>query len=90
MNNNTLYKFYSDECQPCKQLSVIMDNIDIAVPIESINVYEEGNMKLVKACGVRAVPTLVFIDTDGNPHTKTGMMNKESLQKWLDSVREVV
>lgn len=87
MNNNTLYKFYSNDCQPCKQLSAIMSGMEFQFPVESIDVYEEANMKLVKSCGVRAVPTLVFIDANGNPHQKTGMMSKETLQKWLDSIR---
>lgn len=87
MNNNTLYKFYSNDCQPCKQLSQVMDGIEFGFPVKDIDVYKEANTKLVKACGVRAVPTLVFIDANGNPHQKTGMMSKEVLQKWLDSIQ---
>lgn len=86
MEHNTLYKFYSKDCQPCKQLSAIMESMSYHCNVKNIDVFDDKNTDLIYQCKVRAVPTLVYVDTFGVAHTKTGMMSRENLQNWLDSV----
>jgi thioredoxin-like negative regulator of GroEL len=59
-----LLKFYADWCQPCKNLSAVMSNIDIPWKVVEIDV--DKNMEDTIFYGVRTLPTLVLLDENNN------------------------
>jgi thiol-disulfide isomerase/thioredoxin len=56
-----LYKFYKDDCIPCRNLSKIMSNMTIPSDIEIINldVKDPKNREYIDKYKIQGVPTLV-------------------------------
>lgn len=81
-----LLKFYSPGCQPCKGLSMTIDGAKsdglITIPVEPINIEEDIDTAL--QYGVRAVPTLVLVDEDGNEIKKSvGLLSQSQILDFL-------
>lgn len=64
MNKERILKFYSESCMPCKFMTNVLKEAEIAH--ESIDIADEKNNQLVMKYGVRAVPTLIKVDGIGN------------------------
>lgn len=60
----TIYKFYSQSCQPCKALTMILAEYDIEV--EPIDFESEDNVDICDKFGVMSVPTIVVEKEDGS------------------------
>lgn len=75
-----LYKFSADWCQPCHTMAKIMKGMDYT----EIDVETEYGSELARKYGVRALPTLVVVDNNGNElKSKAGIMSKQALEEWL-------
>lgn len=78
--------FYANWCGPCKRLSPILEEIaaeyDGEVIIYKVNVDEERD--IATAFGIRSLPTLFFVPTQGNPSVVEGFMPKEELYKAMN------
>ena len=79
----TLYKFSASWCQPCKQLSKVLAEVDTSnYTIIEIDIDED----VVKTAsyGIRGVPTLVILDENlVEVNRKTGSMTKAQLEQFL-------
>lgn len=93
-----IIKFSSPMCSECAQAAKEMDkalkNYPQSVVVEEINVIEnagkgvEYNKKAIKKYKVTLVPTLVFIDKEGNVHKRyEGAMKAEEIVKTLDGIK---
>jgi thioredoxin 1 len=80
----TLLKFYAEWCQPCKVLSKTLQSIGLD-SIELIGVDVDQQPELAKAHSVRALPTLVLIDTETNMEIKrcTGAKPRDYLVEFI-------
>lgn len=62
-----LLKFYATWCEPCKQLSKVIDrnkeNISSQLTIQEIDIDNDRNSAI--AMRVRSVPTLIIVDDEG-------------------------
>lgn len=74
-----ILKFYSPTCGPCK---VMDSNLKQAgVPYENINIITEE--ELTSEYGIRAVPTLIKIDDEGNVEKRIGIMTVEQIKEFV-------
>jgi thioredoxin 1 len=65
-------------CGPCKMLGPIMDSVSEEVAWEKVNV--DNNQELSIKYGVRNIPTLVLVDSNGNElNRSTGVMQKQQI-----------
>lgn len=81
----TLLKFWYEGCAPCATLSRTMEDVDMSrYEVESVDIVSAPDV--TSHYRIRAVPSLVIIDEEGNELKRhTGVMDKKSLQRWLDT-----
>ncbi|WP_287212787.1 thioredoxin [Muribaculum sp.] len=68
--------FYAAWCGPCKALSPIMEQLAEAYAgkIKVLKVDVDKNQALAAAANIRSIPTLFFIDINGNIERRVGGM----------------
>lgn len=77
-----ILKFFSDSCGPCKILERNLQTADIEY--ESHNV-EDSSIKIMEKYKIRAVPTLIKTDDEGNELDRfNGIMKPEELKDWCN------
>ncbi len=84
-----LWDFTATWCPPCKQLNPIIAELEHeyegVIEIRSIDV--DQNQELAGKFGVKAIPTLVFLDAGGNELTRhVGFWPKDSLVAQFQSL----
>ncbi len=79
--------FYADWCGPCRKLSPILEEIaeeyDGKIIIYKVNTDKEP--EIASAFGIRALPTLLFIPTEGETSHLLGLRPKEELCKAIET-----
>ena len=76
-----LIDFYASWCGPCKMLSPVID--ELAEEYEG-NVDEEEELSAL--FGIRTIPTLIFIPTEGEPERVMGGRPKAELREMLNAL----
>lgn len=77
--------FYADWCQPCKFVDKNLQEIENEMDnIEIVKVDAEEQFKLTEFFNIRNLPTLIFIDKNGNLHSETGSLPKPTLKKKIE------
>lgn len=76
-------KIYSRTCGPCK---VLESNLQLAgIPHESIDVQSIEGENIIDKYEVRAVPTLILIDDEGNVMKRhTGLLGIQELKEFCN------
>lgn len=76
-------KIYSRTCGPCKTLE---SNLQLAgIPHESIDVQSIEGENIIDKYEVRAVPTLILIDDEGNVMKRhTGLLGVQELKEFCN------
>lgn len=54
--------FYAEWCQPCKALAKTLESLE-GIEIQKINIEE--NTELVEEFKIKSVPTLIFLNENG-------------------------
>ena len=78
------FKFEASWCQPCKNMSRVLDGIkeQLTVPVEAIDIDENADM--AKQYAIRGVPTMVLVDSDGKEvKRKVGMMREAEILEFF-------
>lgn len=81
-----LYKFYTDTCVPCKQMSERIKDVDFmldyGVVLNDLNAHE--HLDKVKLYDVKAVPTFVLTDDNDNMIRKiNGSISLQQLDTFI-------
>ena len=82
--------FYAEWCGPCKMLSPIVDELaeEYKGKVDFYKVDIETEMELAVAFGVRSVPMVLYIPTEGKPNLEAGAPSKEQLKYYVDGLLE--
>lgn len=79
-----IFKFYTDTCVPCKRLSAAIAESAYRDMIVEINASKCERNQLIEY-GVKAVPTLVFLDEHDNVlGSRTGDMRTVDFDKAVE------
>lgn len=75
-----ILRFSAEWCQPCKMLAKNIDAAGITLPIEYIDVDEQGN--LAAQYKIRGVPTLVLVEGGQEVKRVSGVKTVDELRAW--------
>lgn len=78
--------FYADWCGPCKMVAPILEELSEEykdrLVIYKVNTDVEQELSAV--FGIQSIPTLLFIDSAGEPMMQPGAYPKHILKKIID------
>ena len=74
-------RFTASWCQPCKMLAKTLEDVETQIPIEVIDIDENGD--IAAEYGIRSVPTLIMLDGGIEVKRFSGMKMKNELTEWL-------
>jgi thiol-disulfide isomerase/thioredoxin len=79
--------FHSNDCVQCVKMIEVVEQVypDFAggVALVDVNVYEQRNANLLRRAGIRAIPTLIFINGAGQGQGFIGLMEPEAFRTEL-------
>lgn len=83
--------FYADWCAPCRALSPILQNVAQQYDglVEVYKVDTQASPELAQMFGIRGIPSLLFIPTEGQPAMSSGVMPEESFQKAIQELFKI-
>ena len=79
--------FHAKWCGPCKALGPVLEELDKEYD-GKLDIYKmdiEDELEVSQQFGVKSVPTLVFIPTEGKPAIQAGAPSKDQLKEIIDS-----
>ena len=78
--------FYADWCGPCKMVAPILEELskeyEGKLLIYKVNTDMEQELSAV--FGIQSIPTLLFIDANGEPYMQPGALPKHTLKKVIE------
>lgn len=79
--------FHSNTCVQCVKMTGIVEEVypgfAESVALVDVNVYDENNRSLLERVNIRAIPTLIFIDRQGEVGGHVGVMEPDALRQQL-------
>lgn len=83
--------FWAEWCGPCKMVGPILDELqeEYGDKIQVLKVNTEEQQRLAGMFGIRSIPSLLFVPTDGQPQMAVGALPKESLKQAIADVLKV-
>ena len=85
-NKPVLCDFWAEWCGPCKQISPVLSELaedyKEKILIAKVNIYE--NPEVPSKYGIMSIPTLILFKNGQSVASQIGVVQKDSLYKWLD------
>ena len=79
--------FHSNDCVQCVKMIEVVEQVypDFAgeVALVDVNVYDRQNQNLLRRAGIRAIPTMIFIDGAGQGQGFIGLMEMDAFRHEL-------
>ena len=91
-NKPAVVDFYADWCGPCKTLAPIFEELskEYEGEIDFYKVDTEKEQELAAMFGIRSIPTIMFMYTDGKePQVVQGALPKPQLKEVIEQVFEI-
>ena len=90
VNQPVLAFFHSNDCEQCVKMIEVVEQVypDFAgsVALVDVNVYEKRNANLLRRAGIRAIPTMLFIDSAGQGQVVMGLMESDVFRQHLQQL----
>jgi thioredoxin len=82
-NKPCVIDFYADWCGPCRMVAPVLEELSGVYQgrIDFYKVNTEEEQELAGAFGIRSIPSILFVPSNGQPQMATGALPKESLIK---------
>jgi len=84
--------FHSNSCAQCVKMTDTVEEVhpDFAssVGLVDVNVYDKQNRDLLQRANIRAIPTLIFVDAEGEVTGHVGVMEPAALRQQLAKMAE--
>lgn len=80
-NTKVLMKFEATWCQPCKNLTQVLDDLNPDLEIQVFNA--DVHHSVFKEFGVRNIPTLILFEHGAELKRTTGAMSKNALEIFI-------
>lgn len=77
-----ILRFTASWCGPCKMLAKTLEDVDLGMPVEVVDIDENG--ALAQQYGVRGVPTLVMVEDDKEVKRQVGLVSASQLKEWAN------
>jgi thioredoxin 1 len=80
--------FYADWCGPCKVVAPVLEELakDFDGKIEVYKVNTEEEQELASAFGIKSIPSILFVPSQGQPQMAMGALPKETFIKAFKDV----
>ena len=81
-----LCDFWAEWCGPCKQIAPILHELaeDYKEKILVAKVNIDENPEVPSNYGIMSIPTLILFKNGKSVSSQIGLVEKDSLTKWLD------
>lgn len=82
-----IYKFYTQTCVPCKQITPVLEAIlqeHPEIELVTVDCGDDANAALVNQHHIRSVPTLVFEKDGSVVNSLTGYMSKTQITEAIN------
>jgi thiol-disulfide isomerase/thioredoxin len=84
--------YHSNNCQSCIDMIAVVNQIypefSDDVILVDVDVYDTRNQPLLKAVGLRYIPTQMLYDRSGSKQTVVGVMQPDQLREALAAIRQ--
>ena len=83
-----LIDFYADWCAPCKMVAPILEDLskEYNGKLDIYKIDTEAEQELAGIFGIRSIPSLLFVPSDGQPQMAMGALPKETFEKAIKDV----
>lgn len=86
-----LIDFWAEWCAPCRMVAPVIEELDkdYKGEIDFYKIDTENQQELAAIFGIRSIPSLLFIPTEGKPQMAAGALPKETFEKAIGDVLKV-
>jgi thioredoxin 1 len=83
--------FYADWCGPCKAVAPVLEELakEYNGKINVFKINTEEEQELASAFGIKSIPSILFVPSDGKPQMAMGALPKETFVKAIKDVLDV-
>ncbi len=83
--------FYADWCGPCQMQAPVLDRIAETYKgkVDIYKIDTEASPELAGMFGIKGIPALLFIPSQGEPAMNSGFIAEEGLQRAIKELFEI-
>ena len=80
--------FYADWCQQCKAIAPILEDLkdEYDGKVDIYKIDTEDQQELAAMFGIRSIPSILFIPTEGEPQMSQGVLPKDKFKQAIDEI----